>query len=333
MNCLKIGYTNFIDFKRDILKTLIDFYLLLIYNDRERGIRMTLEQIKHIIIHSFKDSLIAFLVILFIYIIFAFIEVKISNKISKENKLSLLFASLFGLVPQCGVSVVASDMYLKRHITMGTLVAIFLSCSDEAIPLLLASHSSKAFAVIPLLILKFVIGFSVGFVIDILIKDKKQIEDHLDHCHHEREVHVGCCHHHIDDEKENKLKKYLIHPLIHSLKIFIFVLTINLSFSFLIEGIGENNIVSFLNMNKYLAPLFTTIIGIIPSCSSSIIITEVYILGGINFGALFSGLLMNSGLGLIYLLKSKDNIKNTLKIVSICFLVSIIFGYLFTFIY
>lgn len=291
---------------------------------------MTIEQIKHVIMHSIKDSLITFLVILLIYVIFAFVEVKVSNKISKDNKLSLLFGSLFGLVPQCGVSVVASDMYLKRHITMGTLVAIFLSCSDEAIPLLLASHSSKALAIIPLVILKFLIGFITGFIIDKLISDNKDVEHHLEHCHHEKEVHVGCCNHHIDDEKEKKIKKYFIHPLIHSLKIFIFVLIVNLIFGFIVEAIGENNIVNFLDSNKFVAPIFTTIIGLIPSCSSSIILTEVYVLNGIGFGALLSGLLMNSGLGLIYLLKSKDNIKNTLKIVSICFLVSIIFGYLFT---
>ena len=293
---------------------------------------MTIEQIKHVIMHSIKDSLITFLVILLIYVIFAFVEVKVSNKISKDNKLSLLFGSLFGLVPQCGVRVVASDMYLKRHITMGTLVAIFLSCSDEAIPLLLASHSSKALSVIPLLILKFLIGIITGFIIDKIISDKKLIEEHLDHCEHEKEVHIGCCHHHIDDEKENKWKKYLFHPLIHSLKIFVFVLIVNLIFGFIVEAIGENNIVNFLDSNKFVAPIFTTIIGLIPSCSSSIILTEVYVLNGIGFGALLSGLLMNSGLGLIYLLKSKDNIKNTLKIISICFLTSLIFGYLFIFI-
>ena len=289
---------------------------------------MTIEQIKHVIIHGLQDSLIIFGFVFVVYFIFSFIEVKIAKVLSKDNKLSPLFGSLCGLIPQCGVSVVASDLYLKRHITMGTIIAIFLACSDEAIPLLIANFSEKSLMVIPLIIIKFIIGFIIGFIVDLLIKDKKEVHEHLGHCEHEEEVHVGCCHHHIDDEQESKIKKYFVHPLIHSLKIFAYVLVINLVFGFIVEGIGEENIASFLQTNRYLSPLFTTFIGLIPNCASSVIVTELYVLDGISFGACLSGLLMNSGLGLIYLLKSKKTLKNTLSIILICFGVSIVVGYL-----
>ncbi|MDD7736324.1 MAG: putative manganese transporter [Bacilli bacterium] len=289
---------------------------------------MTFQDVLDILVDSLLESLIVLAFVFAIYVLLSFVEVKIAKKISKENKLSPLFGSLFGLVPQCGVSVVASDLYLKEHITMGTLVAIFLSCNDEAIPLLIASHNEKALSVIPLVILKFVIGFIVGFVLDWIIRDRKHVEDHLDHCHHEEEVHVGCCHHHIDDEKENKIKKYLVHPLIHSLKIFAYVFAITFAFSLIIALVGEDNIKGFLQSNKYLSPLFSVIIGLIPNCASSVLISELYVMNGLSFGSLLGGLLMNSGLGLVYLLKSKKNIKNTLLIVGVCFLVSIICSYL-----
>lgn len=289
---------------------------------------MTFQEVLNIFVDSLLESLIVLAFVFVIYVVLSFVEVKITKRISKENKLSPLFGSLFGLVPQCGVSVVASDLYLKEHITMGTLVAIFLSCNDEAIPLLLASHNEKAVYVIPLVILKFVIGFIVGFVLDWIVRDKKHVEEHLDHCHHEEEVHVGCCHHHIDDEKENKVKKYLFHPFIHSLKIFTYVFIISFTFAIIIALVGEDNIKVFLQSNKYLSPLFSVIIGLIPNCASSVLLSELFVMNGISFGSLLGGLLMNSGLGLVYLLKSKKNIKNTLFIIGTCFLVSIVCSYL-----
>ena len=289
---------------------------------------MTWEHALHILTHSVIDSLIVFAVVFAIYVLLSFVEVKIAKVISKDSKLSPLFGSLFGLIPQCGVSVVASDLYLKKHITMGTIVAIFLSCSDEAIPLLLGSASEKALAVIPLMIIKFVVGFITGFVIDMIVRDKNEVHEHLEHCHHEEEVHIGCCHHHIDDEKEDHLHKNFIHPLVHSLKILAYVFVINLIFGYTIGFIGEENIQNFLQANRYLAPLFATLIGVIPNCASSVIITELYVMEGISFGACLGGLLMNSGLGLVYLLKNKHNFKNTMVIIAICFGVSILVSYL-----
>lgn len=294
---------------------------------------MTKEIAIDIILDALKDSLIVLGFVFLVYIILSFFEVKIAKRLSKTNKYSPILGSLFALIPQCGISVVASDLYIKEHITMGTLVAVFLSCSDEAVPLLLASHNQKALMVIPLLVLKFIIGFLMGYLIDLLIRDKKHVDEHLEHCHHEEEVHVGCCHHHIDDDKESRLHKNFLHPLVHSLKIFIYVLIINLIFGFLIELIGEDSIKNFLQTNKYLSPLFCCIIGLIPNCASSVFISELFVIDGISFGACLGGLLVNSGLGLVYLLKSKKKLKSTLLIISVCFLTSIVVSYLTCLIY
>lgn len=289
---------------------------------------MSLNDTLDIVIDALLDSLIVLGFVFIINVILSFFELKIAKKLSKTNKYSPFFGSLFALIPQCGISVVASDLYLKRHITIGTLIAVFLTCSDEAIPLLIAEHNEKSLMVIPLVLIKFAIGIAIGYIIDLIIKDKEEVNSHLEHCHHEEEVHVGCCHHHIDDENESRIHKNLIHPLVHSLKIFAYVLVINLIFGFIIGFVGEENLTKFLQMNKYLSPLFACIIGLIPNCASSVLLAELFVIDGISFGALLGGLLMNSGLGLIYLLKSKKNIKTTLMIILVCFLTSVFFGYI-----
>lgn len=275
----------------------------------------------HVFEHSLIDSLKVLGVALIIYIILSFIEDKISKALTKSNKLSPLIGSSVGLIPQCGISVVASDLYLKKHITIGTLLAVFIGCSDEALPILLSRPDKYGF-LIALILIKMLAGFILGFTVDLIItkKELKKAEGN--------DIHIGCCHHEIDNDEENKLHKHLIHPILHSIKIFIYVFVITFLFGLLIHLIGEDNILSFLQTNKYLSPLFSTIIGIIPNCASSVLITELFLLDGINFGALVAGLCMNAGLGLVILLKEKKDIKNTLLIITILFIYSLFIGYI-----
>ena len=119
----------------------------------------------------------------------------------------------------------------------------------------------------------------------------------------------------------------MLHPLIHSLKIFVYVLIINILFGTIIYIIGEDTLVKFLQTNKYIAPLLTTLIGVIPNCAASVIITEVYLLNGISFGACLSGLVMNAGLGLVFLFKKKEAIKENFIILGVMIATSLILGY------
>lgn len=272
-----------------------------------------------VIIDALIDSAKVFGFAFILYVIFSFVEEKVTNMLLHHKKTSPIIGSLCGLIPQCGVSVVASDMYLKSHITMGCLVSVFFACSDEALPILL-SDTSHAIYVIPLLLIKLIGGFVLGYAVDLFIK-RKDIEEELE------ETHVGCCHHHI--EEENKLKEHLIHPLIHSFKIFIYVLIVNFIFGSIIYIIGgEDKIISFLSNNIYLTPLLSSIVGIIPNCASSVLISEFFLLNGIPFGALVSGLCMNAGLGFVYLLKNKKHLKDVLIIFMILFVASVSTGYI-----
>ena len=286
---------------------------------------------------SLKDSLKVFVVALVLYFIISFVEERIARGLGKKNRFSPLIASALGLVPQCGFSVVASDLYVKRHITMGTLIALFLACSDEALPILLSqADKENILSIIIIIVLKFVIGFVTGYVVDFLLtRHKHEVHDHLEHCHKsfEEEVHIGCCSHPIEGgDEHSKVYKHLLHPLIHSLKIFAYVLGITLLFNTVIYFVGEDTINEFLQTNKYLAPLFSSLIGVIPNCAASVAITNVYLLGGLSFGACISGLCMNAGLGLVFLFKRKTNIKNSFTILGIMFGVSLFVGYLICFI-
>lgn len=292
-----------------------------------------MHDILHILLHSIEESILVFVVALVLYFIISFLEEKIAQGLAKKNRFSPLIASGLGLVPQCGLSIVASDLYVKKHITMGTIIALFLACSDEAIPILLSHPSDKTIVSVGLIILiKFVVGFITGYLVDFfLTRNKHEVHEHLEHCHKsfEEEVHIGCCSHPIEGvSEESKIYKHLLHPLVHSLKIFAYVLTINFIFSLIIHYVGQENLEVFLQSNKYFAPIFASLIGVIPNCAASVVITNVYLLDYLSLGACISGLCMNAGLGLLFLFKRKHDLKDSFTILGIMFGVSIFVGYI-----
>lgn len=275
-----------------------------------------------VFLDALKDSAIIFGFVFVFELILSFVEVPMKKALEKGGKVAPLFGSLFGLVPQCGTSVLGADLYLARHITMGTLVALFLSCSDEALILLIADLSPRSYYAFALVGIKLVIGFLVGFLVDV-IRTKQQLD-------FSEEVDACDCHHHHDI---SPVHRHLLHPLFHSLELFAYVLVINVALGYLIYWIGLDTFRDFLLANRYLTPLFAPIIGVIPNCSSSILLTELFLSDGLSFGALLGGLLMNSGLGLLVLLKSKGHLKEIGIILLISFLVSVASGYIYCLIF
>ena len=280
---------------------------------------MTWELFLDILLDSLKDSILVFAFVFLFHVILSFIETPVSNFLIKRKKTSPIFGALFGLIPQCGTSVVGAELYIKKYITVGTLIAVFLSCSDEALLVLLGAWNEKTLMIFPLIGLKLVTGIAFGLLIDFIIRKQKIIE--VDHVEEEHECHT---HHH----ENTPAHAHLIHPLIHSLKVFVYIFIINLALGTLIGFIGEDNFSNFMTTNRYLAPLFSAIIGLIPNCASSLLITELFVEGHLSFGALFAGLLVNSGLGLMVLLKEKSMIRKTLLIVATCFVIAVALGYL-----
>lgn len=277
------------------------------------------------IIDSFHVLPLLFLVFLIIELIEYFYAEKINNFLKKSEKAAPAVGGLAAIIPQCGFSIIASTLYLRKFITKGTLIAIYLATSDEAIPILLA-QPDKINYVLPVIFTKIVIAIIAGYSIDYILKDKKYIAVADDeHCHLHSED-DGCCKHSVSRRRKRDL---IYHPLKHTFNIFIFILLITVALNFLIELYGRFDILpAIFSKVKFLEPVFTSLFGLIPNCAISIALTMMLIKGSITFGAAISGLLTNAGLGILVLLRHKDNLKDTLNIIYILLAISIVSGYL-----
>jgi len=293
-----------------------------------------------LLLDTLKDSAIILAIAFVINFSLSFFESKIAKLLEKKKGVAPVFGSIAGIIPQCGISVVGADLYNKGHLTIGTIIAIFIACSDEAIPVLLGNIHGKWWMTFPLLGIKIVIGMLIGLLVDLIFrKHNEHVKEHLDHCEGEEEIHVGCCGHHIEEDehdhdhhKESKLHEHLIHPLVHSLKIFAYVFVVSYAFGALILLIGEENIAAFLAQDGvayWFTPVFSTLVGLIPNCASSVLISNLYIEQIIPFGALLAGLMANAGLGTLMLFKHKENVKNAFLVLGIVILVAIASGYAF----
>lgn len=284
---------------------------------------MTWELVKEILLDALKDSALVLAFVFLFHLALSIFEDKMAKLLTRKRFVGPIFGSIFGIIPQCGTSVLAADLYIKKYITLGTIVAVFLSCSDEALILLLTHPSEKTIMVLPLIGIKIVIGFSIGLLIDLVYRKQEIVE------HEEQFEDVTCEEHH---HGHVKIHKYLLHPLIHSLEIFAYVLVINIALGLIIGSVGEENFSNFVASNRYLSPLFSSLVGLIPNCASSVLLSELFIDGHLAFGGLVAGLLVNSGLGVMVLLKHKSSLKSAFIILGICFGVSIIVGYITCFI-
>ena len=245
------------------------------------------------------------------FVIMELIEHKLNNqkKLDKINKFGPIAGSTLGIIPQCGFSALASNLYAARVITLGTLFSIYLSTSDEMLPILI-SHQSSIKEIVLLLSTKFAIGLVFGIIID-LIYQKRKKEDiqnicTKDNCHCEKNIFVS--------------------SLIHTLKISLFIFIINIILNTIID---ESVLMNFTKNNKILSPIITALIGLIPNCAGSVVITELYLDRIITFGSCISGLLSSSGVGLLILFKQNKNIKENIMILLLLLLISITYGIIF----
>ncbi|MDE7213198.1 MAG: arsenic efflux protein [Anaeroplasmataceae bacterium] len=270
-----------------------------------------------VFLDALLDSLKVFGIAFVLYFFFSFVHEKITALFRKHKKISPLIGASCGLIPECGISVVGADMYQKSQISMGTILAIFFACSDEALFILFSDYK-KLIYVIPLLAIKFIFACVLGYIVDRIYKEKIMTMETED-------LKLDCCEHH--HHEESKVSKHLVHPLLHCLKIFGYVFLINLFFGLLVYFIGEDTILSFLRSNKALGPLASGLIGLIPNCAASVLMSELFLMDGLSFGALVTGLSVNAGVGLVYLLKFKEMRKKVGIMVLILFFYSLVIGY------
>ena len=255
----------------------------------------------------------------FLFITFLLMELiehkfgdKLNKKLTKVNKVGPLLGSLLGIIPQCGISASASNFYITRVISLGTLISVYLATSDEMLPILI-SENAPIHIIIKLLAIKFVCGVVFGFIIDFLTR-KKAKEDIKDFC----ELEDCDCDHGI-----------LKSSIIHTLKTFLYILIISFILNIIFEYFGSEFLEKLLMKNNPFGVIITSIIGLIPNCSTSILLTELYLKNIISVGKLLSGLLVNAGVGLLILIRYNKNRKETFKIIAILLGIGILVGFIF----
>ncbi|MEG0177183.1 putative manganese transporter [Anaerorhabdus sp.] len=247
------------------------------------------------------------------YVIIEWIEHSASNSITesiqKSSKFGPLIGSAAGLIPQCGFSSIASTLYVTRVLTLGTLISIYLATSDEMLPILI-SNNAPIDLIVKILAIKFIVGVIVGYCIDLVIRKRKQ--DHID-------IDAFCEGEDCHCEEEG----IFVSALKHTIKIGLYIFGVTILLNLLLEYV---HLETLLNVSPTLTTFVSAIVGLIPNCAASIVLTELYLGGALDFGALMAGLLTNAGVGLLVLFRINHNQRENFKIIGILVVVGVAVG-------
>lgn len=270
---------------------------------------------KEVILDTIVDSLKLIPFLLVAFLIIELLEHKLNNKtksiITKSKKVGPIIGSLLGVIPQCGFSVMATNLYITRIITLGTLISIYLSTSDEML-IIMISEKVEISLILKILLIKIFFGIVYGLIIDKIInKKKKDKETNYELCDEE---HCDCNH------------SILLSAIKHTLHITLFIFIITLIINTIFTLLGDNYLSKILLNNSILSPFITSLIGLIPNCAASVILTELYLNSTISLGALIGGLLTSSGSSLLVLIKNNKNKKENLSIILLLYTLGVLSG-------
>ena len=264
--------------------------------------------LEHTFIHTIEDNIKLLPFLFLTYLLMEALEHttggKVQSRIKNAGKVGPLWGGLLGILPQCGISAAASSLYAGRVITVGTLLAVFLSTSDEMLPIFI-SAAVPASTVFKILMTKAVIAILSGFIAEFvyvsLFKKKEK----------EMDINVVC-------EEEHCSCEYgvLKSAISHTLKIFFYILIITFILTLILEVIGEDKLAVVFQNIPVIGEMIAALVGLIPNCASSVVITELYLSGVIGAGAMMSGLLVNAGVGLLVLYRLNRNWKQNAGIVA-----------------
>ena len=281
-----------------------------------------MEPIIHVFMHAFKDTLVLLPFLFLTYLAMEALEHKASAKseeaIKRAGVAGPVIGGLLGVVPQCGFSAAAATLYAGRVITLGTLIAVFLSTSDEMLPILIAEQAPLAL-IGKVLGIKLCIGIAAGFIVDVCLRALKRTGDNHVHIHELCE-HEHChCDHGIVRSAAS-----------HTLNVALFIFLISLVLGAVMHIVGEETLAEFVSGNIFLSVCAASLVGLIPNCAASVAITELYLSGVLGAGAMIGGLLTSAGVGLLVLFRTNRPMKDNLFIVALIFGIGVVFGLLFT---
>ncbi len=260
------------------------------------------------------DTILDVLKILpFLYLSFLIIEViehKFSNKsekiIKKSGKFGPFLGGLLGIIPQCGFSVLATNLYVTRILSIGTLISIYLTTSDEMLPILI-SHNVELALILKIWGTKLIIGIFFGFIIDFIFRKYNNKKEDYHIC---------------DDENCNCDKENIwISSLTHTIKILVFIFIINFVLNIIINYYGNDVLTKLFLKDTMYSPFLSSLVGLIPNCGASVLLTELYLGGAISFASMIAGLLTGSGVAILFLFRYNKNIKENILILSLIYII------------
>lgn len=265
---------------------------------------------QEIIADAVLDALKALPFLLGAYLLMEFLEHRRSRQPEMLRRLGPLGGAVLGCVPQCGFSVAAANLYAARYITPGTLLAVFLATSDEAV-LILLTEPQALLEIGKLLGVKVAAAVVFGFLVDLALRSAPQPDPHP-LC---EEAHCGCDGHGI------------VKPALrHTLRIFLFLLIVNLLLGVALEAVGEGNLSRLLLSGSVFQPFLTGLIGFIPNCAASVLLTELYLSGTLSFGSAVAGLCTGAGLGLAVLFRVNKPQKENFFLAGILYVGAVVTG-------
>lgn len=274
-----------------------------------------MDHVLHFIEHITIDTLKLVPFLFLTYLLMEALEHKAGEKthnvVKKAGRLGPVVGSLAGALPQCGFSAAASNLYAGRVITLGTLMAIYLSTSDEMLPIMISEKVPFA-TILGILGIKVFVGMMAGLLIDVVLSGRG--DDH----HH---IHEMC-----EDENCHCEKGILVSALIHTLHITIFILLINFMLELLLNTIGEEVLGQMILNKPIVGQLIAGLVGLIPNCASSVVITQLYLEEALSLGAMMSGLLVNAGIGVLILFRVNKDRKENIKIVCLLYAIGVLAG-------
>lgn len=275
-----------------------------------------------VLLDSILDSVKLLPFLFLTYLLMEFLEHKAgehSQKImARTGKWGPLIGGVLGVIPQCGFSAAASGLYAGRVVTVGTLMAVFLSTSDEMLPVMI-SEGVAASVMGKIILCKLVIAVIAGFLVDALMHVLGHEQGH-------EHIHDLCEKEHCDCESH-----FVRSAFRHTWQVFLFIFVITLILNGAIAFIGEQTLAMFIARNRGVSILLVGLIGLIPNCAASVVITELLITGMISFGAAMAGLLVGSGVGMLVLFRMNRKPGENCVIMGGLYVISVIAGFVLSF--
>lgn len=282
----------------------------------------------HILEHTLQDTWLMFPLLFISYVVIDYFERRGTDDdflFRKLQNYGPIVGALIGIIPQCGFSIIAAMLFINRNISLGTMLAVFIATSDEAIPVLLANPDLYN-DMLKVIVLKVILAVIVGYLVDKVIYPKQKLVLFSEMEESDEEA--------IDDEEGSSgacpccYTEYplVVSALLRSLKIYAFLYATSLILNLVIHEVGETTLSAILLNNSIFQPILASLFGFIPNCVASVVLTQLFVTGHVSFGSLLAGLITNAGLGIVVLLRYGASKKDLLRVFTILFITATVVG-------